>query len=342
MKEEGGTGARKATVVSAILLAAFVYSLNARGCVLESELIGQAFALDRYKIQWINGPEGVAGLPCLFLSLYLMKIFGARRVFLAGAVCLTVGCLGKALARTPWQWGVAGMVSTCAGLCNIPGLTVVQRLLPERRRFAYCTFLTLVFGGQVVVESLGALLAFNPSWRAVFAILGACGVWFVLSGLFLFADDPPHPTLSPTPGGEGRGRGQQPGHGFDFVGAALFMVVLGLVYFLLYRGNYLGWRVSTPIWVGAAALAAGLAPFRCREGVAPEPFIDLRGFTYRTVALTMLASAFWCASMYGVGIQLPNCLLRLGYEHWKTVWVILPMCLVLEDTLFLGSFGLRR
>src|SRR5260370_37257364 len=114
MKEEGGTGARKATVVSTILLAAFVYSLNARGSVLESELIVQAFALDRYKIQWINGPEGVAGLTCLFLSLYLMQIFGARRVFLAVAVCLTMRCLGKALARTPWQWGVAVAVHPVA------------------------------------------------------------------------------------------------------------------------------------------------------------------------------------------------------------------------------------
>ncbi|HEV3256093.1 MAG TPA: MFS transporter [Gemmataceae bacterium] len=321
------TGARKATVIGTILLAAFVYSLNARGSVLESELIVQAFALDHYKVQWITGPEGVAGLTCLFLSIYLMKVFGARRVFLAGTVCLTVGCLGEALARDAWQWGVAGVVRTCSGLCNIPGLTVLQRLLPRRTRFAYCTFLALIFGGQVMVESLGALLAFNPSWRAVFAILGACGVWLVLGGLFLFDDDRP---------------GEQPRPGFDFAGAALFMAVLGLVFFLLYRGNYLGWRVSTPVWVGAAALATCLALFVWRELVAPEPFIDLRGFSYRTVALTMLASAFWCASLYGVAIQLPNCLLRLGYEHWKTGWVILPMGLIVVATMFLGGFVWQR
>jgi DHA2 family multidrug resistance protein len=153
----------------------------------------------------------------------------------------------------------------------------------------------------------------------------ACGS--VLSGLFLFDDDGP---------------GRQPEHGFDFAGAALFMAVMGLVFFLLYRGNYLGWRVSTPIWVAAAALAAGLAAFIWRELVAPEPFIDLRGFTYRTVALTMLASGFWCAAMYGVAIQLPNCLLLLGYQHWKTGWVILPMGLLVVATMFLGGFVWRR
>ncbi len=325
--EASTTGARKATVIGTILVAAFVYSLNARGSVLESELTVQTFALDHYKVQWITGPEGVIGLTCLFLSIYLLKIFGARRVFLAGAVCLTVGCLGEALARTPWQLGVAGSVRSCASLCNIPGLTVLQRLLPRHTRFAYCTFLTLIFGGQVVVESLGALLAFNPSWRALYVLLGACGVWFVLSGLFLFEDDHPR---------------QQSEHRFDFAGAALFMVVLGLVFFLLYRGNYLGWRVSTPIWVAGAVLVASLALFVWRELVAPEPFIDLRAFTYRTVALTMVASAFWCASMYGVGIQLPNGLLLLGYEHWKTGWVTLPSGLILVAAMFLGGFVAQR
>jgi hypothetical protein len=321
------TGATKATIIGTILLGAFVFSLNARGTVLEGELKIQAFALDRYKVQWITGPEGVAGLTSLFSSIYLSKVFGARRVFLAGTVCLTMGSLGEALARTPWQLAVAGTVRSCAGFYTIPGLTTLQRLLPGRTRFAYCTYLTLVYGGQVVVEPIGALTAFHPSWRAVFALLGACGVWFVLSGLFLFDDDRPE---------------QQPRHGFDVAGMALFMAVLGLVFFLLYRGNYLGWRVSTPIGIAAAALAAGLALFLWRELVAPEPFIDLRGFTYRTVALTMLASAFWCASLYGVAIQLPNCLLLLGYEHWKTGWVILPMCLILVGTMFFGGFVWQR
>ena len=118
--------------------------------------------------------------------------------------------------------------------------------------------------------------------------------------------------------------------------------MLGLIFFLLYRGNYLGWRVSTPISVAAVAIAAGLALFVWRELVTPEPFMDLRGFAYRTVALTMLASAFWCASLYGVAIQLPNCLLLLGYEHWKTGWVILPMCLIVVATMFLGGFVSQR
>jgi DHA2 family multidrug resistance protein len=319
--------ALKGTIVGTVLVGAFLFSLNARGTILESEQKVQAFALDRYKVQWVTGAEGVAGLTALFSSIYLIKVFGARRVFLLGAVCLTAGCLGEALARTPWELGVAGTVRSCAGFYTIPGLTTLQRLLPGRTRFGYCTYLTLVYGGQVVVEPIGALTAFNPSWRALYASIGACGGCLVLIALFLFPDDRPE---------------RRPEHGFDFAGAGLFMVLLGLILFLLYRGNYLGWRVSTPIWAAAAGAVVALALFVWRELVAAEPFIDLRGFAIRTVALTMLASAFWCAALYGVSVQLPNALLVLGYEHFKTGWVILPMGLIVPAVMFLGGFVWQR
>jgi DHA2 family multidrug resistance protein len=317
------TGALKWTIVGALLVGAFVFSLNARGSVLESAVIVQAFALDRYKVQWITGAEAVAGLTALLASVYLIKLVGARWVFLLGAACLGAGCLGEALARGPWELFLAGTIRSCAGFYSIPGLTILQRCVPRHARFSYCTYLALVFGGQVAVEPLGALLAFNPSWRLLWSILGASGACLVLVGLFLFPDDRP---------------ARRPQHRFDFAGAGLFVAIFGLVLFLLYRGNYLGWRVSTPIVAAALAVLAVVALFLWRQLVAAEPFLNVSGFAYRTVALTMLASGFWCAAMYGVALQLPNCLLLLGYEHFKTGWVILPMGVIVLMVMFLGGF----
>jgi DHA2 family multidrug resistance protein len=316
------TGVQKWTIVGTTLLGAFVFSLNARGSVLESPVIVQAFALDRYKVQWITGAEAVAGLTSLLASVYLIKLVGARRVFLLGTACLTAGCLGEALARTPWELFVAGTVRSCAGFYSIPGLTILQRQLPGHARFGYCTYLAMVFGGQVTVEPLGALLAFSPSWRTLFAALGVCGAGLVLIALFIFPDDRPR---------------RRPEHGFDFAGAGLFVAIFGLVLFLLYRGNYLGWRVSTPIVTAALGVLAAVALFVWRQLVAAEPFLNLGGFAFRTVALAMVASGFWCAAMYGVAIQLSDCLLALGYEHWKTGWVILPMGLIVLAVMFLGG-----
>jgi DHA2 family multidrug resistance protein len=310
-------------MIGTLLVGGFVFSLNARGSMLESPVIIQAFALDRYKIQWTTGAEAVAGLTALLASIYLIKLVGTRLVFLLGAACLTAGCLGEALARTPWELFVAGTVRSCAGFYGIPGLTILQRCLPRHARFGYCTYLALVFGGQVTVEPLGALLAFNPSWRMLFAVLGTCGACLVLVGLFIFPDDRPS---------------HRPQHGFDFAGAGLFMAIFGLVLFLLYRGNYLGWRVSTPIVTAGPSILPAVALFIWRQLVAAEPFLNVGGFAFRTVALAMLASGFWCAAMYGVAIQLPNCLFVLGFEHFKTGWVILPMGLIVVVVMFLGGF----
>src|SRR4051812_21872882 len=139
--------AQKWVIVATTLVGAFVFSLNARGSVLESPVIVQAFALDRYKVQWITGAEAIAGLTSLVSSVYLIKLVGARRVYLLGTTCLTVGCLGEALARTTWELFAAGVVRSCAGFLSIPGVTILQRQVPRRAPVAYCTLLALVFRG---------------------------------------------------------------------------------------------------------------------------------------------------------------------------------------------------
>src|SRR5271154_5278416 len=93
-------GAQRGAIISTLLVAALVFSFDARGSILESQVIIQAFALDHYKSQWITGSLGIAGLTSLFTAIYLMKVFGARRVFLLGLACLAVGALGQSLART--------------------------------------------------------------------------------------------------------------------------------------------------------------------------------------------------------------------------------------------------
>ena len=54
------TGVLRWTIIGTLLVGAFVFSLNARGYVLQSQVVIQAFGLDRYKIQWVTGLEGVA------------------------------------------------------------------------------------------------------------------------------------------------------------------------------------------------------------------------------------------------------------------------------------------
>jgi predicted MFS family arabinose efflux permease len=321
------TGLPRWLVIGTLLLAAFTFSLNAKGTVLESQIIVQRFALDHYRAQWITGPEGVFGLTAFFSSIYLVKLFGTRRVFIAGAILLTGGSLLVSVAQTALQQGVGGVIRNCAGLYMIPTLTMFQRLMPGRQRIAYCIFLTLVYAGQVLAEPIGALIAFHPSWRALFVVTTVSGAWLVLAAFFLFPDDRPE---------------SGPAHGFDFAGLGLFMAGLALILFLLYRGNYLGWWTSNAVWSAAIALALVLALFVWRELTAPEPYLPFGAFAYQTIAVTMLVSAFWCGSLYGVALLLPDCLLAVGYDYWKTGWVMMPMGITLVGSMLLGAMLWRR
>jgi MFS family permease len=321
------TGAAKWTIIGTILLGAFLFSLNAKGTILESNVIVQAIALDRYKIQWVNGPAGVAGLTALFSSMYLIQLHGTRRIFILGAVCLAVGSLGTTFVQNGWQDAAAAVLRGCGSFYTLAGLAVLQRLLLGRKRLTYGFYIALIYGGQVVAEPVGALLTFNPTWRALFLFMGVCALWMIPVAVFLFPDDRP---------------ATRPAYPFDFAGAALFSAGLGLLFFLLYRGNYLGWLVSTPIWLGAVGLVVVVALFVWRELTVPAPFISVRAFAFRTVTLTMLCAGFWCASMYGVAVQLPDCLLLIGYQHWKTGWVMLPMSLVVMAAMLLSVFGQQR
>ena len=321
------TGFAKWLMIGTLLLAGFTYSVNAKGTVLESNIIIQEFALDHYRVQWITGPEGVLGLSAFFMSIYLMKLFGARRVFIAGAVLLTGGCLLVSTSQSVLQGGVGGVIRNLGGIYMIPTLTMFQRLTPGRQRITYCLFLTMVYAGQVVAEPIGALIAFHPSWRALFVALAVSGVLLLLVAFFLFPDD--RPECGPT-------------HAFDFAGAALFMAGLALILFLLYRGDYLGWWTSNAVWGAAIALALVIALFVWRELTAPEPYLPFGAFAYQTIAITMLASGFWCGSLYGVALLLPDCLMALGFDHWKTGWVMMPMGLTVLGAMLLGVTVWRR
>src|SRR5262249_53643452 len=104
LSDDTPTGARKWTIIIALLLGFFAYALNTRGSTLEGSLIVQAFALDRYRIQWISAMGIILSLCSIFTSLYLIKLIGARRTYLIGTSCLVGGCLSLSLSADVYQF----------------------------------------------------------------------------------------------------------------------------------------------------------------------------------------------------------------------------------------------
>jgi DHA2 family multidrug resistance protein len=309
---------RRHHAAAALVFAGCCFALSAKGTVLLSDQVIQAWQLDRYSIQWVIGPAAVVGPIALFAPLYYVNVVGTRPLIAAGGACLAFGSAGTALARDSAEAATAVALRAAGGLFGIPCLVVLMALYPRHRGLAYGGFLTAIYGGQVLAEPIGGLIAFHPSWRALFWFLTAGGAWIALSAYALIPEAPP--TARP------------PGP-FDWPGLLLFAAFSGLVLFLLFRGNYLSWAVSTPICLALAAVPLFAGLFVWRERTAAVPFINLGMFASRTVWVAMLSAGFWCAALYGLMLQLPHYLLARGYEHWKAGWVLMPAGLVLVATM---------
>jgi len=310
--------ARRRLATGSLFFAGFCYALSAKGTVLLSDQVIQEWQLDRYSNQWVIGPASIIGPIALFVPLYFVNVIGPRPLIAAGGLCLAVGSAGTALARDRVEAAVAVTIRSSCGLFGIPCLVVLMAMYPRRRGLMYTGFLSTIYGGQILSEPIGGLIAYHPSWRALFVFLTAAGLYIALATYWLVPKLPPFP----------RPRGP-----FDWLGLLLFAVFSALVLFLLYRGNYLGWSASTPILMTAAAVPIVALLFVWRERTAAVPFIHLGMFACRTVWVAMLSAGFWCASLYGLMLQLPNYLLARGYEHWKAGWVLLPAGLTIMATM---------
>ena len=124
---------------------------------------------------------------------------------------MTLGSTGSALATNPWQMGAAQAVLAATPLILVPSLVTTMRVTGPHGRYF---FLSVAFGAGMICEGIGGLLAFNPSWRAMFVGSALVGLWLMTYGAVALPEDAP---------------AAPPSDGFDWAGAALLAAITGLV-----------------------------------------------------------------------------------------------------------------
>jgi len=240
----------------AVNCALMAYVASSSGMVLSSDLIVQAVISDRWRYQWVTGPAVVIHLLFLAVMFALPAWFGLRRAFIIGASCLSVGAAGSALASNPWQMGAAQAVLAATPLMLVPSLITTMRVAGPHGRYF---FLSVAFGAGMICEGLGGLLAFDPSWRAMFLGCAVVGFWLIVYGARVLPRDAP---------------AAPPAGGFDWAGTALLGAITGLAVFIFYRGQYLGWFDDLAMSVAILVLPLFLLLFAWRELVAPRPLLS--------------------------------------------------------------------
>jgi MFS family permease len=295
------------------------YVAGSSGMALQFDLIVQAVISDRWRYQWVTGPATVIHLLFLAVMFALPAWLGFRRAFILGAACLTLGAAGSALAANPWQMGAAQAVFAATPLILVPALTTTMRVTGPHGRYV---FLSVAFGAGMICEGLGGLLAFNPSWRAMFVGCALVGLWLIIYGALALPDDVP---------------AAAPAEGFDWAGTFLLATIAGLAVFICYRGQYLGWFDSLAISLAILALPVALLLFAWRQMVAPRPLLSPGLFLHATGTLATLTSLFWNAALAALAVVVARYLTACGFQTWQAGLILTAAGLVSLLTMFLGS-----
>ncbi len=295
------------------------YVAGSSGMALSFDLIVQAVVSDRWRYQWVTGPATVIHLLFLAVMFGLPAWLGFRRAFILGASSLTLGALGSAAATNPWQMGVAQAVLAMTPAMLVPSLVTTMRVSGPHGRYF---FLSVAFGAGMICEGLGGLLAFNPSWRAMYLMASLVGVWLIIYGVLALAKDASR---------EGSPRD------LDWPGTGLLAVIAGLTVFLCYRGQYLGWFDSLAISLAVFALPFAVVLFAWRQLVAPRPLLSPGLFRHPTGSLATLTSFFWNAALAALAVVVARYLTACGFQAWQAGLILAGAGLVSLVMMFLGS-----
>jgi MFS family permease len=295
------------------------YVAGSSGPALQFDLIVQAVISDRWRYQWVTGPATVIHLLFLAVMFALPAWLGLRRAFILGAVCMAVGAAGSALATNPWQMGAAQAVFAATPLILVPSLVTTMRVTGPHGRYF---FLSVAFGAGMICEGIGGLLAFNPSWRAMFAGCALVGAWLIVYGVLALPEDAP----ATAPAGR-----------FDWAGAALLGSAAGLVVFLCYRGQYLGWFDDLSISLAILALPVAIGLLAWREATAPRPLLSPGIFRHAAGSLATVTSLFWNAALAALAVVVARYLTACGFQTWQAGLILAAAGLVSLLMMFLGS-----
>src|SRR5262249_60078220 len=125
------------------------------------------------------------------------------------------------LASHAWQMGAAQAVLAATPFWLVPSLVTTMRVGGPHGRYF---FLSVAFGAGMICEGLGGLLAFDPSWRAMFLGCAVVGFWLIVYGARALPRDAP---------------AAPPAGGFDSAGTARLVAITGLAHFIFYLGHSL-------------------------------------------------------------------------------------------------------
>lgn len=231
----------------------------------------------------------------LFLFGRLGDRIGLKKVFVAGYVVFTLGCLLCGLSTSITMLAGFRLVQGAGGAMLLAcGYAVIARFLPgDRIGRAYGITLTCFAVGIATGAPLGGLITGYVSWHWIFFTNVPVGIIAIVVA------------IRSIPGEAGR-RASTAGkkEGFDVPGSLLAFFGLGALLYGLSVGKTDGW-LSRPILVSLGCAGVLLVLFVLREKTCVSPLLDFNLFRNRSLTFALLTSLTSLVLLGGNAFLLP-------------------------------------
>lgn len=311
---------RRYLILSVLMLSPFMGNLDSSIVNVALPVMARSLGVGIGAIQWVVTAYLITLAALVLIFGKVSDRFGKRNVFVWGFLVFGLGSLLCALS-TDFSLLVFSRVlqAVGAGMFISANQGIIASIFPpaERGR-ALGLNGSAVAIGAMVGPPLGGILVGLFSWKTIFLVNVPVSVIAFFAGLAVIPRDE-------RPAGAGQ-------RGFDYSGAATFVLAIVCLFWALLSGETLGWG-SLPILAGLAVGAAAFALFLRIERSKASPMLDLSVFENGLFSVSILSASLSFAVLFSLNIIHPFYLqyaLGLPPETAGLLMLALPVaqCLV--------------
>ncbi|WP_120716031.1 DHA2 family efflux MFS transporter permease subunit [Tsuneonella amylolytica] len=295
------TGSRLILAGLTLALANFIVVLDTTVANVSIPHIAGGIGVSASQGTWVVTSYSVAEAICVPLTGFLVKRFGALRVFLSSL--LGFGVFSTLCGLAP-NLGLLVLFRLGQGFAGGPLMPLTQTMLltifpPKQRPAAMALWAMTTVVAPIVGPILGGWISDHTTWRWIFFInipvVALCffGVVTLLRG---------HDT------------GKEDKVTIDKMGLALLVVWVGALQFMLDKGAESDW-FGSPLIVACAVVAiVGFAAFLIWELTDRNPIVDISVFRHRGFAASVVTMALGFGSFFATVVITPQWLQQwMGY-----------------------------
>jgi DHA2 family multidrug resistance protein len=270
---------------------------------------------------WVQTSYLVSNAIILPMSGWLSTRIGRKRFYMTCVVLFTLSSMLCGLATTLPMLILFRVVQGLGGggLGPSEQAILADTFTPQQRNMGFAIYGMAIVVAPAIGPTLGGWITDNYNWHWIFFINVPIGIL----SLFLtqrVVHDPPH-VLSAR---------EKKGENTDYFGIVTIVVGVGLLQYVLDKGEQLEWFDSSVIRVAFGVSAIALVAMVWREWTHTHPVIQLRLLKSRNFASSTLSNFTLGMVLNGSTILIPQFLqLQLGYSAERAGWALSPAGLAL-------------